>query len=94
MKDSMILIFERTINNCFYYLHEHDIIRVFGEIECARGIYYCLEDYSLEEDLEDYYRESFDVLISLKKALLDRFDDNKSFVELFNTWDKYCKIKQ
>lgn len=36
-------IYDRTLNNCKFYMREGDKVKLLGEIEALRGIAYCME---------------------------------------------------
>ena len=43
MKDSMMILYDRTLRNCQYYESKNDIPNLIAEIGCLRGIAYCLQ---------------------------------------------------
>ena len=43
MNESIVSIYNRTYNNCEYYLKNNDNKRFLNEIGALRGIVYCLE---------------------------------------------------
>ena len=55
MKKKLISLYERTLNNCKFYLAEGKIELLISEIGCLRGIAYCLEECGVDfYDLPDF----------------------------------------
>lgn len=46
-------VYNRTLNNCKFYMREGNKVKLFGEIEALRGIAYCIEDALGNESVWD-----------------------------------------
>lgn len=44
MKNKLMKLYERTLNNCYFYEKEKDVAHLLNEIGCLRGIAYSLEE--------------------------------------------------
>ena len=44
MKNKLLEIYNRTLNNCVFYEKQGDKLHLLSEIGCLRGIAYCLEE--------------------------------------------------
>lgn len=44
MENKMMVLYNRTLNNCVFYEKENDTLHLVSEIGCLRGIAYCLEE--------------------------------------------------
>lgn len=47
MKNKLMKLYERTLNNCHYYYENHDP-KLISEIGCLRGIAYCLNELGVD----------------------------------------------
>lgn len=44
MKEKMMALYMRTLENCKYYEKQKDNFNLISEIGCLRGIAYCIEE--------------------------------------------------
>lgn len=44
MKNKLMSIYMRTLNNCVFYEKRNDKLHLLSEIGCLRGVAYCLEE--------------------------------------------------
>ena len=43
MNDTLMGIYERTLNNCKFYEKQEDRAHLLNEVGCLRGVAYCME---------------------------------------------------
>ena len=72
-------LFERTARNCIYYEREKDLFHFWNEINCLRGIYYCIDGRDLL-DKEDI--ELFNHFIEFSNLIYENFAQSMQFLNM------------
>lgn len=68
MDNTLIGIYNRTLNNCIFYENENDKLSLLNEIGVLRGVAYCLE-LSGECPHDDQFLHFIELQNELKKGL-------------------------